>query len=374
MQELNKNIKVIISGGGTGGHVYPAIAIANALKKINPEISILFVGAIGKMEMQKVPAAGYTIEGLWISGFQRKLTMRNFGVPFKIIASMLKSWRILNKFKPNVVVGVGGYASGPMLKLSALKSIPTLIQEQNSFPGITNRMLSKKANKICVAYPGMEKFFQKEKIILTGNPVRQDIAELQNKKVEALKYFNLSSEKKVLLILGGSLGAKRINETVRHSLNVFAENNVQVIWQTGKIYFDQLKVEAESMYDKGIRVFDFIEKMDFAYTAADLVISRAGAISISEICAAAKPAILIPSPNVAEDHQTKNAMMLEQNNAAVLVKDNEVPEKLDTTVLSLITDEVKMKTLSENIKKLAIMDSAERIAKEIIQLAENNKN
>jgi len=374
MQELNKNIKVIISGGGTGGHVYPAIAIANALKKINPEISILFVGAIGKMEMQKVPVAGYSIEGLWISGFQRKLTMRNFGVPFKIIASMIKSWRILSKFKPNVVVGVGGYASGPMLKLSALKSIPTLIQEQNSFPGITNRMLSKKANKICVAYPGMEKFFQKEKIILTGNPVRQDIAELQNKKVEALKYFNLSSEKKVLLILGGSLGAKRINETVRHSLNVFAENNIQVIWQTGKIYFDQLKIEAESMYDKGIRVFDFIEKMDFAYAAADLVISRAGAISISEICAAAKPVILIPSPNVSEDHQTKNAMMLEQNNAAVLVKDNEVPEKLDTTVLSLITDEVKMKTLSENIKKLAIMDSAVRIAKEIIQLAEKNKN
>ncbi len=370
MQQNKKNIKVIISGGGTGGHIYPAIAIANALKKIDNQISILFIGAKGKMEMQKVPAAGYSIEGLWISGFQRKLTIKNLMIPFKIFASMIKALTIIRKFQPDVIVGVGGYASGPALRAAQLSHIPSLIQEQNSFPGITNKLLAKNVNSICVAYEGMERFFPKEKIVLTGNPVRQDISQLEEKRSDALKYFQLAAEKKVLVVLGGSLGARAINATMQKKIKSFIEQDIQVIWQIGKIYFDQYKDEMSALSSKGVRVFDFIDRMDYAYAVADVVVSRAGAISISEVCVAGKPAIIIPSPNVAEDHQTKNAQALVQNNAALMLTDDEANEQLDQVVLSLMTDEKKRNMLSQNIKRMAFMDSAERIAKEIIRLSE----
>ncbi|MFN4235150.1 MAG: undecaprenyldiphospho-muramoylpentapeptide beta-N-acetylglucosaminyltransferase [Bacteroidia bacterium] len=368
-----QQLRVIISGGGTGGHIFPAIAIANALKKRMPDAEILFVGAKGKMEMEKVPAAGYKIVGLWISGLQRKLTIKNLIFPIKIISSLIKARKVIKQFKPNVVVGVGGYASGPLLRVATMLGIPALIQEQNSYPGITNRVLAKKVQKICVAYQGMEKYFPKEKIILTGNPVRQDIENLEGKKPRALEFFNLKDDKPILLIIGGSLGAKTINETISEILPELIENNIQLIWQTGKSFFEKAKQIALNYQDKGVYVSDFITKMDYAYAAADLVISRAGASSVSELCITKKPCIFIPSPNVAEDHQTKNAMALVNYNAAVLVKDSEAKQILKNEILRLMNSQNEREKLANNISKLALKNAADIIAAEVINLARIGK-
>ena len=362
------NLRVIISGGGTGGHVFPAIAIANALRKKNNEIEILFVGAKGKLEMEKVPAAGYAIEGLNISGFQRRITYKNITFFFKLFGSMIKSRRIINKFKPDIAVGVGGYASGAIMKVASNKKIPVLLQEQNSFPGITNRMLAKKANKICVAYQGMEKYFPKEKIILTGNPVRQDVIAIQDKKEEALKFFGLSSSKKILLVVGGSLGARTINESIHKNLELFEKQNIQIIWQTGKTYIETAKSVSKKYISSGIVAFDFINRMDLAYAAADVVVSRAGAIAVSELCIIGKPVILVPSPNVSEDHQTKNAMALVNKNAAILVKDIECHDILGNTLIDLFANSEKSNILSKNISLLGLKNADDLIAEEVLKL------
>jgi len=356
-----KPLKIIVSGGGTGGHIFPAIAIANAIKVLRPDTEFLFVGAKGKMEMEKVPAAGYKIEGLWISGFQRKLTLTNLAFPFKVISSLMRARNILRSFKPHAAIGTGGFASGPMLQVAANKGIVTLIQEQNSYPGITNRILSKKVDKICVAYGGMEKYFPKAKILLTGNPVRQDILNLEGKRDRGLETFGLSSDKKIILVIGGSLGARTINESIVKCLEAFAKNNIQLVWQTGKGFYATAKNAVVKYENKGIKAFDFIQKMDHAYAVADLVISRAGASSISELCLVKKPCILIPSPNVAEDHQTKNAMALVTYNAAVLIKDSDAVEKLCDETLRLINDPNQCHKLSENIAGFAFRDSSHEI-------------
>ena len=312
--------KIILSGGGTGGHIYPAIAIANELKSRFPDAEFLFVGAKDRMEMEKVPHAGFNIKGLWISGIQRKLTMKNLSFPFKVISSIWDARKIIKSFKPNVAIGTGGFASGPLLRVAASNNIPTLIQEQNSYPGITNKLLSKKAKKICVAYDGLERFFPKEKIIKTGNPVRQDLLDIDSKVAEAKKYFNLIEGKKTLLVIGGSLGARRINELVRDELDYFNTLNIQVIWQCGKLYYTTYKIDGN---EKHIQLYEFINNMDLAYAAADIIISRAGASSVSELCIVGKPVIFIPSPNVAEDHQTKNAMAVVRENAAMLIHESD---------------------------------------------------
>lgn len=366
-------LKIIISGGGTGGHIFPAIAIANAIKSLRPDTEFLFVGALGKMEMEKVPAAGYKIEGLWISGFQRKLSMSNLAFPFKLISSLFKAKRILKSFKPDAVIGTGGFASGPMLQIAVRNSVVTLLQEQNSYPGITNKILSKKVDRICVAYSGMEKYFPKEKILLTGNPVRQDILSLDGKKERGLEYFGLNTNKKTILVIGGSLGAKTVNESILNCLDAFEKNNIQLIWQTGKSYYENAKLAVAKFEKNGITAFDFIQKMDYAYAVADLVISRAGASSVSELCLVKKPCILIPSPNVAEDHQTKNAMALVTYNAALIIKDEEAREKLCEQTIALINNEEQCYKLSENIGKLAFQDSAITIANELLSLI-NRKN
>ncbi|MEW6469788.1 MAG: undecaprenyldiphospho-muramoylpentapeptide beta-N-acetylglucosaminyltransferase [Bacteroidota bacterium] len=357
-------LKVIISGGGTGGHIFPAIAIANALKEKVKEIDFLFVGAEGRMEMEKVPAAGYRIEGLWISGLQRRLTLKNLAFPLKVISSLMKAKRILKRFRPDVVIGTGGYASGPMLRVAASRGIPTLIQEQNSFPGITNKLLAGKVDRICVAYQGMEKYFPAAKLVLTGNPVRQEVVMLDGKHEPALAHFGLEGSKKTILIIGGSLGARTINESIAASLRLFSEQGIQLIWQTGKSYYGK----AKTMESGSVKVFDFISRMDLAYAAADLVISRAGAISVSELCLTGKAAILVPSPNVAEDHQTKNAMALADKEAAWLVKDGEAVEKLGKRAVDLVNDAITLERLRMNISKLAVRDSAGRIADEVLKL------
>lgn len=363
--------RVIISGGGTGGHIFPAIAIANALKKINENIEILFVGAEGRMEMEKVPAAGYKIEGLWISGFQRKITLSNLAFPFKVLLSLMKAKKILRTFKPDVAVGTGGYASGPMLNVATRNGVPALIQEQNSYPGITNKILAKKVNKICVAYDGMEKYFPAEKIILTGNPVRQDILNLEGKREGGLEFFGLDGSKKIVLVIGGSLGARTINESISGSLEMLSKNNIQLVWQTGKGFFPVAQESVKKYEGKGIRAFDFISRMDYAYAVADVVISRAGASSISELSLVKKPAILVPSPNVAEDHQTKNAMSLVTHSAAILIKDNEAKDRLGKMVVELINNEVQKNKLKENITKMGFKDSANVIANEVLKLMNN---
>ncbi len=360
-------VKVLISGGGTGGHVFPAIAIANALKKSDASIQIRFIGAQGRLEMQKVPEAGYEIDGLWISGFQRQQLFKNLLLPFKIISSIMKANTIIKSFKPDVMVGVGGYASGPAMYVAAMKGIPVLIQEQNSFAGVTNKLMAKKAVCFCVAYSGMEKFFPKEKIILTGNPVRENITGMKAGKTESLRHFNLSAEKKTVLVIGGSLGARTINESVRHYLFDFLKNDIQLIWQTGKYYYNEIRKTVEAHPD--ISIHDFIKEMDIAYSAADIIISRAGAIAISELCVVKKPVILVPSPNVAEDHQTKNAQALVKENAAWMVKDAQAREVLVRKAIELCSDAEAQKILSENIARLAMPDAAERIAKEILSLA-----
>ena len=360
--------KIIISGGGTGGHIFPAIAIANALKTKFPNVDILFVGAEGKMEMEKVPAAGYKIIGLPIMGLQRRLTLENLKFPFMLLKSMRMAKRILNEFQPNVVVGVGGYASGPLLKAATKMKIPALIQEQNSYPGITNKMLAGKVQKICVAYQGMEKFFPKDKIVLTGNPVRQDIENLEAKRERAIEHFELDKNKKTILVIGGSLGAKTINESIDAGLEKIVDKNMQLLWQTGKWYAGKAAKAVEPFQDKHIKTMPFIAKMDYAYAVADLVISRAGASSISELCIAAKATVFVPSPNVAEDHQTKNAMALVNQNAALLVKDMEAKNKLVPQVLEVLDDELLLTKLRRNISKMAFNDSAQIIADEVIKL------
>lgn len=360
--------KIIISGGGTGGHIFPAIAIANAIKIKYPNSEILFVGAEGKMEMEKVPAAGYKIIGLPIMGIQRKLTLQNLKVPFKLIYSLIKAKKIIKEFKPNVVVGVGGYASGPLLKIATKMGVPALLQEQNSFPGITNKLLAKKVQKICVAFDGMEQFFPKEKIIFTGNPVRQDIVDLSNKKAKGLEQFNLSADKKVVLVIGGSLGARVINESIEEGLDDFAKNNIQLLWQTGKGYADKAAESVKKYNNKGIITMPFISAMDLAYAVADIVISRAGALSVSELCLTAKPSILVPSPNVAEDHQTKNAMALVNHNAAILIKDIDAKTELIHALLNLVNNSALQEQLKTNIKQLAKPNAAEIISEEVIKL------
>lgn len=359
------NLKFILSGGGTGGHIYPAIAIANELKSRFPDCEILFVGAKDKMEMQKVPQAGYPIKGLWIAGIQRRLTFDNALFPIKLADSLWKSRSIINSFKPNVVIGTGGFASGPLLRVAGSAGIPTVIQEQNSFPGITNKWLSKKANKICVAYENLEKFFPKEKIVMTGNPVRQDLIDIKNKKEEAIKHFNLDPNKKVLLVLGGSLGSRRINQLIAKELVNFTSQNVQVIWQCGKFYFDEYNRFNEN---ENVQVVSFIDRMDLVYAAADVVISRAGASSVSELCIVGKPVIFIPSPNVAEDHQTKNAQAIVDKSGALIVKEVELDTQFASIFSNLLKDEDLQKSLSENIEKLAKVNATKDIVDEIVKL------
>ena len=365
------SLKVIISGGGTGGHIFPAIAIANALKKINPQTDILFVGAKGRMEMEKVPSAGYKIIGLDISGIQRRISFQNILLPFKIIESVVKARMIVKSFNPDVAIGVGGYASGPLLFAATMMNIPSLIQEQNSFAGITNKLLSKRVQRICVAYDGMEKYFPADKIIMTGNPIRENMVNLSNKKEEALKFFNLSGEKKTILVIGGSLGARTINQSIAKGFHLYEENNIQLIWQTGKSFISSAKSLIKPMNAKGISCFDFIQRMDLAYAAADVVISRAGASSVSELTIVGKPSILVPSPNVAEDHQTKNAMSLVNKEAAILVRDGDALDNLVQVSLDLISDLELQAKLKLNIEKLAIKDSAMLIADEVYKIVEN---
>jgi UDP-N-acetylglucosamine--N-acetylmuramyl-(pentapeptide) pyrophosphoryl-undecaprenol N-acetylglucosamine transferase len=370
MEKIERKIKVIISGGGTGGHIYPAVSIANTLKKRCPNTEILFVGAIGRMEMEKVPAAGYEIIGLPIAGFQRKFSLKNFALPFKLLKSRKMAKKIITDFAPDVVVGVGGYASAPTLWAAEKLNIPTLIQEQNSFAGLTNKILAKQAKKICVAYDEMEKFFPAEKIILTGNPVRQDLFDVNKLRNEAFEFFNLDKSKKTLFVVGGSLGARTLNTVICKEINRINSNNIQLIWQTGKSFFAQAQNEVTYSAVKNVRVYDFIYKMNLAFAAADIIVSRAGAGTISELCIVAKPCILVPSPNVSEDHQTKNAMALANKNAAIQVSDNEAEIKLIDTVIQLFRDTEKMNELGKNAAKLAMPDAAEKIVDEIIKLTE----
>lgn len=372
---MEEELRIIISGGGTGGHIFPAVSIANALKAKRPDARILFVGALGRMEMQRVPAAGYDIVGLPVCGFDRKHLWRNIAVLWKLAKSQLKARRIIKEFRPQVAVGVGGYASGPTLKVAGMMGIPTLIQEQNSYAGVTNKLLAQKAEKICVAYEGMERFFPAGKIIMTGNPVRQDLLDRQTDRSEAVRSFGLDPEKKTILIIGGSLGARTINQCVLSHLDLIRSSGVQFIWQTGKIYIDDARRRvAEAGELPMLHVTDFISRMDLAYSAADLVISRAGAGSISEFCLLRKPVVLVPSPNVAEDHQTKNALALVDKGAALYVKDSETQEKMLATAIDAVNDAPRLRTLSENIAKLAFYNSADRIADEVLALAANYRN
>ena len=360
-----QNLKFILSGGGTGGHIYPAIAIANELKLRFPDAEILFVGASNKMEMQKVPQAGYPIKGLWIAGIQRKLSFDNALFPIKLLDSLLKSRTIIRHFKPDVVIGTGGFASGPLLCVAGIAGIPTVLQEQNSFPGITNKWLSKKASKICVAYENLEQFFPNNKIVLTGNPVRQDLIAIKGKRQDAIDFFKLDISKKTILVLGGSLGARRINQLIAKELVNFSSQNVQLIWQCGKLYNDEY---AHFNENENVQVLPFIERMDLAYAAADVIISRAGASSVSELCLVAKPTLFIPSPNVAEDHQTKNANAIVEKHGAILIKESELDTQFTTKINALLNDEVLQKNLSENMLKLAKPNATKDIVDEIVKL------
>ena len=357
--------KIILSGGGTGGHIYPAIAIANELKTRFPDAEFLFVGAKDRMEMEKVPQAGYKIKGLWITGIQRKLTLKNLMFPFKLISSLWNAKKIVKQFKPDVAIGTGGFASGPLLQVAGSNGVPTLIQEQNSFPGITNKLLSKKANKICVAYDGLDRFFPKEKIVKTGNPVRQDLLDIDSKRDLALTTFELDPSKKTLLVLGGSLGAKRVNELIHKELDFFDSHKIQVIWQCGKLYYEQYKM---SGHNKHVQVHAFLNRMDLAYAAADMIISRAGASSVSELCIVGKPVIFIPSPNVAEDHQTKNALSIADKDAAILIKEEDLDADFESKFKLLIASNEKQDKLATNIKKLALINATKQIADEVEKL------
>jgi UDP-N-acetylglucosamine--N-acetylmuramyl-(pentapeptide) pyrophosphoryl-undecaprenol N-acetylglucosamine transferase len=361
-------MKIIISGGGTGGHIYPAIAIANELKSIQPQAEILFVGAQGRMEMEKVPKAGYPIEGLWISGIQRNFSLDNLSFPLKVISSCWKAGNIIRRFKPDVAIGVGGYASGPLLYMATRYKIPTLIQEQNSFAGLTNKWLAKKVNRICVAYDGMDRFFPKEKISITGNPVRSDILNLEGKKEEAYRYFGLDSTKKTLLVIGGSLGARSINQAISAHLGQIASSGLQLLWQTGKNSYQVHAQESEYLQNPCLKKTEFIYPMDLAYSIADVVISRAGALAVSELCIAGKPTVFVPLPTAAEDHQTQNALSLTKKEAGLLVKDADALTLLTPTALQLIGDESKCRSLSQNIHTLAKPEATASIVKEVLAI------
>lgn len=361
--------RAIVSGGGTGGHIFPAIAIADEIKKRNPEAEILFVGATGKMEMEKVPQAGYEIEGLEIVGLKRKLALSNFLLPFKIIKSVLKARKIVKMFKPEVVVGVGGYASGPTLKAASMLKFPTALQEQNAFAGKTNKLLSKKAKVICCGYEGMEKFFPADRIVVTGNPCRRSAVEIEGKKTEACNEFGFDSDKKIILIIGGSLGARTLNESVVKDLDKLVDSGAQVLWQCGKLYHEKLQEELKDRDMGGVKLVQFVMRMDLAYAMADVIISRAGASSVSELCLVKKPAILVPSPNVSEDHQTKNAMALVEKNAAILVKDIEAKEILIPTALELTESEEALAGLVKNISLLGRPNATADIVNELEKIA-----
>ncbi len=365
---MNNFPKIIISGGGTGGHIFPAVAIANALKRIVPTCEILFVGAIGRMEMEKVPAAGYKIIGLNISGMQRGSIVKNLALPFKILGSVRKALQIISDFKPDVVVGVGGYASGPILYAASLKGIPYLIQEQNSYAGITNKWLGKKASKICVAFDHMDQFFPADKILKTGNPVRKDVVDIKGKHYAGAELLKLDPLKKTILITGGSLGARTLNKSIeKHLLAILAED-VQVIWQTGKFYYKEIIERLGLAYHPNVRILEFLNKMDLAYAAADIIISRAGAGTIAELCLIKKPVILVPSPNVAEDHQTKNAMALVQNEAAILINDRSAEDTLVKEALALLKNKELSEKLSTNLGRMALPQADEIIANEVLKL------
>ncbi len=356
--------RFILSGGGTGGHIYPAIAIANELKVRFPDSEILFVGAKDKMEMQKVPQAGYKIKGLWIAGIQRKLTLDNAMFPLKLASSLFKARKIVREFKPDVVIGTGGFASGPLLRAASFSGVPTVIQEQNSYPGITNKWLSKNADKICVAYEALDRFFPASKIVLTGNPVRQDLIDVNGKRAEAMEYFGLDAAKKTLLVLGGSLGSRRINQLIAKELAWLLSQDIQIIWQCGRLYHDEYR-----HYDaEDVKVLSFIDRMDLVYAAADLVISRSGASSVSELCIVGRPVLFIPSPNVAEDHQAKNAQAIVDKEGALMLKENQLDTQFQNVFSDLMNNDEKRRKLSENIKKLAKVNATNDIVEEIIKL------
>ena len=359
-----KPYKVIISGGGTGGHIYPAIAIAKEIERRYPETQFLFVGAKDRMEMQKVPQAGYDIKGLWISGIQRKLSLENLKFPFKLLSSLWKSNKIIKKFKPDVVIGTGGFASGPLLKMATRKNIPALIQEQNSYAGITNKLLSKNVQKICVAYDKMHRFFPEEKIIKTGNPVRSDLLDISSKKVAAFEKYGLLHNSKVVLVIGGSLGARAVNKLISEHLEYFKKEGVQLLWQTGKLYYEQYK----QYQSDTVQVMAYIDQMDMAYAAADVIISRAGASSVSELCIVGKATVFIPSPNVAEDHQTKNAEAITSKQAGILIKESQASQEFEEILESLLSDEAKRHSLGKGIKELALPDATKHIVDEVEKL------
>ncbi len=366
---LQRHKRVIISGGGTGGHIFPAISVANALRRIDPEIEILFVGAEGRMEMEKIPAAGYRIIGLPVAGIHRSLTLKNIIVLIKLLKSLNMAKKVIREFEPDVVVGVGGYASGPVLRQAGKMGIPTLIQEQNSSAGVTNKLLAKGASVICVAYDGMDKYFPAEKIIKTGNPVRQNFDDLKKLETEALSFFNLKKGFPVILVLGGSLGAGSINKSLSENINMLRDPDCQWLWQTGKHYFENVKALVSLSFSENISVHGFINRMDYAYAAADIIVSRAGAGTISELCLVGKPVILVPSPNVAEDHQTKNAKALSEKEAAVLITDDQAIKALVNEAIKLVSDKTRRVVLSENIQKMAYRDADIRIAEEVLKLA-----
>jgi len=366
---MKQLVKILLSGGGTGGHIYPAISIANELKKRFPKAEFLFVGANDRMEMEKVPQEGYKIIGLNIAGLQRSLSAKNFAFPFKLIQSLVKANQIIKNFKPDIVIGTGGFASGPTLYMANRKNIPTVIQEQNSYPGVTNKLLAKKAQKICVAYSGLDKYFPVEKIVQTGNPVRQDLLDISEKRKEAISFFGLDPKKRTLVVLGGSLGARVINQTVEKYMDFILSKDVQIIWQSGKLYIDEYKKYNEI---KGVQVHAFIKNMDLLYAAADLIISRAGAGSISELCIVGKPVIFIPSPNVAEDHQTKNAMSVVAKDAAIMIKESEL-DTFKGIFTGLIEDKVERDSLSRNIASMALPNATEQIVNEIENIIKKKK-
>ena len=367
---MTNQLRVIISGGGTGGHIFPAISIANELKLRYPTCEILFVGAEDRMEMQKVPEAGYKIEGLWISGIQRRLTAKNLLFPVKLVKSLWKARDIIKKFQPDVVIGTGGFASGPLLQMANRENIPTLIQEQNSYPGITNKLLAKGANIICTAYPDMERFFPSEKIVLTGNPVRQDLLDVTSKREEAQSFFGIDPSRKTVLVLGGSLGARKINQLIEENLKEFEKHNLQLLWQTGSIYFEEYSKYAEN---KNIQTFAFLKRMDLAYAAADIIISRAGAGTVSELCIVGKPVVFIPSPNVAEDHQTKNAMAVAESDAAIVLSESHLEQGFRSIFFPLVETDEKMKSLARNIKKLEKPFATANIVNEVEKLLKTRK-
>lgn len=367
--QMHKSANILISGGGTGGHIFPAIAIANALKAKLKDPNILFVGAKGKMEMEKVPKAGYPIEGLWISGLQRRLDGQNLSFPFKVISSLRQASKIIRQFDPDIAIGTGGYASGPLLYMASKKHIPTLILEQNSYPGITNKLLGKRVNKICVAYKDMAKYFPSEKITITGSPIRKEILDMNVTREEGLSEFNLTEKKPTLLIIGGSQGARRVNQAILDNIDQILESGVQLLWQTGKYSFEKIKQEVLSKgFEENVKVTEFISRMDLAYAASDLIVSRAGAIAIAEITAVRKPAILVPLPSAAEDHQTKNALTLVKGHAAVMVKENELDERLPIVISDLIRNTSDRLVMVQNLKRFDHPKATELIVDEALKL------